>query len=191
MTETLRERKRRATRARIVAAAVERFDAAGFEATTVAQIAAAAEIGARTYFSYFATKEDVILPDVDARLSVLLAALARRDPSQSPTAVLLDVLTRTDPLESVSPKLRDVRARLISTVPSVRARALQLQHDAQPAMVRALTDAYPDRLDAPTAAALVGAFVGGVGGLSQVLTGSPSDRVTLSAVMSRVLADDV
>ena len=58
---TLRERKRLATRERIIATAVKLFSARGIEAVTVDEIAAAAEIGKGTVYNYFAAKEDIVV----------------------------------------------------------------------------------------------------------------------------------
>jgi len=72
---SLRERKRARTRQAIVDAAVDLFDRNGYEGTTVADIAAAAEIGTRTFFSYFASKEEVLFPESDARVRATIAAI--------------------------------------------------------------------------------------------------------------------
>ncbi len=59
----LRERKKARTREAIQAHALRLFTAQGYEATTVDQIAEAAEISQSTFFRYFPTKEDVLLYD--------------------------------------------------------------------------------------------------------------------------------
>lgn len=59
----LRQRTRDAVRDQIAAAALVLFDEQGFEETTVDQIAAAVDISPRSFFRYFATKEDVVLGD--------------------------------------------------------------------------------------------------------------------------------
>jgi AcrR family transcriptional regulator len=59
----LRERKKQRTRELIAAAGLELFAARGYHATTVADIAAAAEVSERTVFTYFPIKEDILFSD--------------------------------------------------------------------------------------------------------------------------------
>jgi AcrR family transcriptional regulator len=56
----LRERKRRRTRETIIRVAVELFAERGYRATTLTQIAEAAEIAPSTLHGYFASKEDIV-----------------------------------------------------------------------------------------------------------------------------------
>jgi AcrR family transcriptional regulator len=59
--EGRRERKKRQTRATIVAAAFTLFAERGFEAVTVSEIADAADVARATLFSYFHTKDAIVL----------------------------------------------------------------------------------------------------------------------------------
>jgi AcrR family transcriptional regulator len=59
----LRERKKARTRAAIQEQALHLFAAQGYAATTVRQIADAAEVSESTFFRYFPTKEDVVMHD--------------------------------------------------------------------------------------------------------------------------------
>ena len=165
---SLRDLKRQRTRQAIVDAAVELFERDGYEQTTVADIAAAAEIGTRTFFGYFATKEEVLFPETDLRRRAAIEAIAERGPDDGPAEVLLRTLRRVgDDSDDISGRRAALRLRLIREVPAVRGRALQIQMDVQLDIARHLAAAFPDELDTVTAAALVGAFVGAVTGALQ------------------------
>src|ERR1700687_5164382 len=56
----LRQRKQQQTRERLTRMAMALFLERGFEATTLDDIAAAADISRRSFFHYFASKEDVV-----------------------------------------------------------------------------------------------------------------------------------
>src|SRR5688572_30276434 len=70
---TTRER----TRQRLLECALDLFERQGFETTTVAQIAAAAEVTPMTFFRHFAAKENVLLDDP---YDPLIAAAIRAQP---------------------------------------------------------------------------------------------------------------
>src|ERR1700741_561650 len=89
---SLRERKRVRTRQALIDAAVELFGRRGYDGTTIADIAAGADVSTRTFFSYFASKEDILFPDADARVNAALTAIDERSPDERPTAILLRAL---------------------------------------------------------------------------------------------------
>jgi len=62
----LRESKKRATRESLVASAVALFTRNGYQATTIADIAADAGVSTRTFFGYFPTKEAVLFVPLDS-----------------------------------------------------------------------------------------------------------------------------
>src|SRR3954466_2341805 len=89
--EGRRERKKRATREAIVATAHRLFAERGFDAVTVSEIAAAADVAEKTVFNHFATKADLVFAGREQRLNVLVARIAQRPPGTS----VLDVFRAT------------------------------------------------------------------------------------------------
>ncbi|WP_143267713.1 TetR/AcrR family transcriptional regulator [Amycolatopsis alba] len=183
---SLRDRKRARTRQALIDAATELFERKGYDETTIADITAAAEIGARTFFSYFAGKEELLFPDADERVQAAVDAIATREPDEGPADVLLRALSEVTATsdELVSP-LAALRLRMIQTVPAVRGRALQEQLRAQREIAKHLADAFPDQIDPIRAAALTGAFVGAVAGALQALLDDAdgTDPVALQTAM--------
>ena len=77
-------RRKEVTRAAIISVARRLFDEQGFHATTVQQIAEAAEVSERTFFRYFESKEDLLLTDVVAVLAEAASYLALRPLREAP-----------------------------------------------------------------------------------------------------------
>src|ERR1700722_19581180 len=178
---TLRDRKRDRTRRALVNAAIDLFERHGYDGTTVADIAEAADIGTRTFFSYFASKEELLFPESDARVQAAVTAIANRKPDDRPADVLLRALREVGAADGEPDDMVDriaaVRVALFRTVPAVRGRALQIQLDAQREIAGHLQRAFPAELDQVTAAALVGAFVGAVSGALTVLLDDDPDAL--------------
>jgi AcrR family transcriptional regulator len=84
----LRERKKQRTRDQIVERALALFDERGFERVTIADIAAAADIAPRTFFSYFPSKEDVVFHDFQVVFTTMEARMGARPAGESTLDVL-------------------------------------------------------------------------------------------------------
>jgi AcrR family transcriptional regulator len=85
---SLRERKKQQTRQALLDAAGRLFDEQGYEATTVDQIAAAAGVSTRTFFTYFRHKADVLHTNSDERLDAGVAVIRSARPGESPAELL-------------------------------------------------------------------------------------------------------
>ncbi|WP_162894876.1 TetR family transcriptional regulator [Rhizobium terrae] len=82
-TEGRRERKRRQTRERIEQAAMSLFLERGFDATTIEDIAARADVSKRSFFDYFPSKEEVVFAWQDGFADRMMTAIAAR-PADEP-----------------------------------------------------------------------------------------------------------
>jgi AcrR family transcriptional regulator len=122
-TAGLRERKKARTRAAIRQNALRLFRDQGYAATTVEQIAEAAEVSPSTFFRYFPTKEDVVLRDDIDILAV--AAFEAQPPGLSPITALRRAVGAAFAGLSAAElaELRETTA-LTLAVPDLRARAL-------------------------------------------------------------------
>ncbi|MET8869125.1 helix-turn-helix domain-containing protein [Nonomuraea sp. NPDC004580] len=165
MAEGLRERKKQRTRQALIQAAMRLFEEKGFEETTLAEIAAEADVSTRTFFSYFASKEDVLFYDAGARLEGALARLSARRPGDTVADLLLQLIDDSIGQAIAGAGTFDaaaVRARLVLTVPSLQARALHVLLDSQLMLAKALHEAFRDRLTLSEAGATVGALIGAI-----------------------------
>jgi AcrR family transcriptional regulator len=82
-TEGLRERKKRAARQAIAATARRLFAERGYDAVTVAEVAAAANVSEKTVFNHFATKEDLAFAGREEGIAMLVADITKRPPGVS------------------------------------------------------------------------------------------------------------
>jgi AcrR family transcriptional regulator len=135
----LRERKKIKTRTAIRRATYGLIAEQGYEATTIEQIAEAAEVSPSTVFRYFATKEDIVL--IDEYGPVMEAGLRNRPAGEPPLDSLRFIVTQalTAFLAGEQEELRR-RTRLMVEVPAVRARMTETMTDTAKALARALAD---------------------------------------------------
>ncbi|MFF2328909.1 MULTISPECIES: TetR family transcriptional regulator [unclassified Streptomyces] len=84
----LRERKKRRTRDALLRAALELFTTQGYEETTVDEIVDAVEVSQRTFFRYFASKEEAAFAIQEMVESHFLSELRRRPADEAPFEAL-------------------------------------------------------------------------------------------------------
>lgn len=161
----LREEKKQRTRKALIEAALLLFDEHGYEATTTAAIAAAAGVSPATFFNYFASKEDVVFADqhlYDEILAQVFATATAAEPVADLVFRTIGAFATADawsfPFEH---PLTAVRARLLASVPALRAGLLLRNAQVGDTWARALCETHPG-LDPAEAATIAGAVIGGV-----------------------------
>ena len=175
----LRERKKAKTRAEIQRQALRLFRERGYEATTVSQIAEAAEVSESTFFRYFPTKEDVVLWD---EFDPLIFEALRAQPAELSTIRALrnairDVLARTSASEQSG--LRE-RVALLLSVPPLRAALLDQVSGPMRLLAEAVAERADRRSDDPAVRAAAGALLGvGLSAMFAAAENPDSDIVSL------------
>jgi AcrR family transcriptional regulator len=138
--EGLRERHRKRTAADLEDAALALFCDKGFDGVTIDDIAASADVSRRTFFRYFASKEDVILSDHPKRLDELQAALNRRpDDEPALTALRHAILSLAGSYEEQRDHML-ARFRLVTDTPALEARSLCLQRNWETSVTAMLAE---------------------------------------------------
>ena len=92
--EGLRERKKRAASEAIAATARRLFAERGYDAVTVAEVAAAAVVSEKTVFNHFATKEDLAFAGREEGIAQFVTAIAER-PAGSSVLDVFRAMTHT------------------------------------------------------------------------------------------------
>ena len=122
----LRERKKIETRLALARAAMRLFEERGYAATTVDDIAAAANVSRRTFFRYFSSKEEVFIVDPVGKLAALHVALAGGPPDEPTIAALRRGIVALAGAY-FEPELIQAEARIALLEPAVAAAGLAYQ----------------------------------------------------------------
>lgn len=125
---TLAERKRQLVRDELAEAALRLLAERGFEETTVDDLAAAAGVSRRTFFRYFASKEDVVISSVVVVCEGIVAEVAAR-PADEPAPLAIREAVKTVTLEDFAED-REKSVALIrhtQNIPALRARFAERQ----------------------------------------------------------------
>ena len=145
-----RERNKRERRRRLEDAALELFEREGFDKTTIEQIAVEAELAPRTFFSYFATKDDLVLADYSERLERILTELEQRPADERAwDALRASFAAVAADYESEHDRIRR-RFMIMASNPSVFARSLHLQAGWEQALTERLAARLSALADDPT-----------------------------------------
>lgn len=141
----LRDVARSSVRDHLKDQAVRLFDERGFDATTVDDIAAAVGMSSRTFFRYFATKEDVVIEDPAPFGAIVRDAAARRPDDENPWTVLRRALDAVADRSADATEAWVRSMRVMMSTASLRARNTE-KHNAWALMLEPVITA---RLDGP------------------------------------------
>ncbi|MBE1532651.1 TetR/AcrR family transcriptional regulator [Actinomadura algeriensis] len=157
----LRELKKRQTRENISNQATRLFLERGFDAVTIAEVAAAAQVAKMTVTNYFPRKEDLALDMRDVFVGLLATTVRERETGDSALAALrrafLAQVAERNPVAGFS---GPAFARMIIGSPALVARLREFHDDREKALgdvLAAETGAAPGDIAPRVAAAQLGA----------------------------------
>ncbi|MFG2548415.1 TetR family transcriptional regulator [Streptomyces sp. NPDC048581] len=166
--ETLRERKKQRTRDALLRTALELFTTQGYEHTTVDDIADAVDVSQRTFFRYFAGKEEAALALQDITVAHFLEAVRERPPHEAPMEALRQSVleswdTLNDVIEAVVPIGLYLRMyQVVESTPVLLAAHLRRSVEIEEAIARILAEREGVDIDADPRPRLAVAVFGGV-----------------------------
>ncbi|MFF8968366.1 TetR family transcriptional regulator [Streptomyces sp. NPDC014995] len=164
----LRERKKRRTHDALLRAALELFTSQGYEETTVDEIAEAVDVSQRTFFRYFAGKEEAALALVEMTVERFVEAVRARPPHEAPMealrqAVLEGWYSINQVVESVVPIDVHLRMyRVIESTPVLLAAHLRRSVETEEEVARVLAEREGLDVDADPRPRVAVAVFGGV-----------------------------
>ncbi|MFD9319878.1 TetR family transcriptional regulator [Streptomyces sp. NPDC060053] len=166
--ETLRERKKQRTRDALLRAAVELFTSQGYERTTVDEIAAAVDVSQRTFFRYFAGKDEAALALVEMTVARFVEAVRERPPHEPPMEALRQAVldgwhSINEVVESVVPVELYLRMyRVIESTPVLLAAHLRRSVEVEEVLARVIAEREGLDVDADPRPRLAVAVFSGV-----------------------------
>jgi AcrR family transcriptional regulator len=156
----LRERKKQRTREAIARAAHALFAERGYYATTLPEIAAAADVSTRTIFAYFPSKEDILFSELEQMKAALAKAIAERPAGAEALETVRQFILATPDVEEKTPGAE--LHHEISSDPTLRshlrARIAQLEEVVAPAIAADLGVSEDDPRTQLVTASLTAAF---------------------------------
>jgi AcrR family transcriptional regulator len=156
----LRERKKQRTRETISRVALELFVERGYHATTLADIAEAADVSTRTIFAYYPSKEDILFSEFPALLDAIAQALRERPAGKDALGTVRDFILSIPHGEKSEDDAR--RHAIIEGDPTLRshmrARLAQLQDLVAAGVADDIGADADDLRPSVVAASLIAAF---------------------------------
>jgi AcrR family transcriptional regulator len=130
----LRERKKQQTRDRIAREALKLFAERGYDETTLADIADAADVAPRTIFAYFGSKEDILLHKELTFLDTLTTKLDERPAGTTTVDALREFLSTIEPPDDEA----KLRKQIFSNNPSLQMRMRACHSQLEPMLAESI-----------------------------------------------------
>lgn len=137
---SLQERKHQLVREAIRNAAFDLFLEQGYEEVRIEDIAARAGVSRRTFFRYFASKDDLMAQGVDEFREMIRAVLAEGPPRRALADLFRETAVLLARRSAAAPRARDV-VRVMLESPAAR----QAQQSRVPAVQDLLEEAFRSR----------------------------------------------
>jgi AcrR family transcriptional regulator len=157
----LRERKKQRTRETIARAAHELFAERGYHATTLPEIAEAADVSTRTIFAYFPSKEDILFSEFAVLKEALAQALAERPEGEEALETVRQFILFSHGIEKT--ELEEQVSRCVESDETLRshlrARLAQLEELIAAAIAKDIGADESDLRPHLVAASLTAAFI--------------------------------
>ncbi|MFE2729410.1 TetR family transcriptional regulator [Kitasatospora sp. NPDC059327] len=140
-----RQRKKQNTRDELAREALRLFILQGYDNTTVDQIAEEVDVSQRTFFRYFASKEEVALSPITAIDKAFLAALEARPGNENPLHAMRGSFrtvleqVHSGELDGVDPALHMSMMQLIERTPGLLAQHLRRTEDMEDQLVEVIS----------------------------------------------------
>jgi AcrR family transcriptional regulator len=182
----LRERKKQQTRENIARVALDLFAERGYENTTLAEIADAADVSKRTIFAYFESKEDILFCDEPMFYEQLKDTLEQRPPGDTTVDALRDFLSSLHAMDDNA----KLRKKIIHSEEhlrvSERGRSARLEQLIADSIARDL-DAEPGDVRPLLVAASVTAAFNAVRDRLEAESGEPVSHEQAMEILDEVL----
>ena len=154
----LRERKKQQTRETISRAALRLFAEHGYDQTTLADIAEAADVSPRTIFSYYEGKEDILFCQEGAFLDQLKERLEQRPAGTTTVDAIREFIASIPPPDEQAM----LRKQIVSNNPALQIKVRAHLGQLEPLLTESIAkdlDAGPDDIRPPLlAASMTAAF---------------------------------
>ena len=147
--DTLQIRKQQLVRNAIYDSAIELFAKKGFDQTTVEEVAQAAGVSRRSFFRYFASKDDLLAQNVVTFGSVLSATVTACPPAFSPLETVRETVQSVLRQSVAQPRTRqiiEISQRSASARQAHQSRMMEVEDTVASAFAGRLRSASPDDL---------------------------------------------